>query len=91
MPIFSTNSQMIMINLKLFSDIALPFLELTWEPDSKEFVYFVPSDYAASIKAVRDEARKRGIKDDQNRIVGPGTSSPSSAKEYIEAIGTNVF
>ena len=75
------------LNGFIFLDISLPFVELTWEPDNKEFVYFLPSDYAASIKSVREEIRKRGIEDTRNKLVGPGTSTPSSAKEYIEAIG----
>ena len=54
---------------------------------SKHGVYFLPEDYVSSVKLIRKEMRNRGIEDDKNKLVGPGTSSPSAAKEYIEAIG----
>ena len=62
-------------------------MELTWEPDDKDSVYFLPEDYANSVKLVREELRSRGISDERNEIVGPGTSTPTAAKSYIEALG----
>ena len=65
----------------------MPYLELTWEPDDKSLVYMLPDDYAASVKEIRQELRRKEVPDDRNNIVGPGTSSPVASKEYIEAIG----
>jgi len=50
-------------------------------------VYILPEDYVATVKLVREELRNRGISDERNGIVGPGTSGPIAAKPYIEAFG----
>ena len=71
--------------------MTLPLLELTWEPDDKSLVYILPEDYATAVKLVREELRNRGIADDRNGIVGPGTSNPVAAKQYIEALGMTAF
>ena len=53
--------------------IAVPWLEVTNEPDGAWNTYVYPSDYAALVVAVRADLDARGLVD--TRIAGPGLST----------------
>jgi len=62
----------------------IPYFELTDEPDNKEgSIYMEPEDYLYALKEVSKGLKESG---QDNKIIGPATSTPEAAEDYIKLI-----
>nr|XP_018671384.1 uncharacterized protein LOC100183597 [Ciona intestinalis] len=66
--------------------LKFPFIELSLEPDSRDYMYIDPIDFAELMKTTVQEIKAKGIPMDRHKIFAPGTSSPIAAKPYVEEI-----